>query len=203
MEPALDELDPLDWLVAAAARNDAPWARLVFALDRRCGQAVAAASEPIIAQMRLAWWRDVLEGRQAGKGEPLVEALRANSRFAAGAPALVRIVNGWEELATGGDEGLAPFAKERGGGLFAALGANADGEAPGALWALWDMGDGSPNAQAQARAMAHAPLPAGLPEPAQLLAMLARADVRHGRGRPPRFTPRLYMRLLQAQFLRF
>lgn len=175
--------------------------RLVLALDKRCGQAAQAASEPIIAQMRLAWWRDVLSDAQAGKGEPLVEALRSAPQFAGAAPHLGRIVDGWEEWAVGGAQALAASASARGGGLFHALGAAGESDRAGALWALWDMGGREPKALELAQKYMGQPLPRNLPASARILARLAQRGIANRRGRPIRFTPGLYLAVLRAQFL--
>ena len=34
--------------------------RVAFELDRRLARIVAATTEPMLGQMRLAWWRDIL-----------------------------------------------------------------------------------------------------------------------------------------------
>ncbi|MGQ7829136.1 hypothetical protein [Altererythrobacter sp. Z27] len=69
-----------------------------FALDRRLGQLVAKSSEPMLGQMRLAWWREAL-------GRPVVErpsgdaTLDAVSMHWDGAEeALLMLVEAWEEL---------------------------------------------------------------------------------------------------------
>lgn len=69
----------------------------VFALDTRLARIGAQTSEPIIAQVKLAWWRDQL-GRpreQWPRGEPLLALLASQGVAAAG---LVALVDGWEAL---------------------------------------------------------------------------------------------------------
>ena len=70
----------------------------MFELDRRLADIVAGSSEPMIGQLRLAWWRDVL-GKQPGdrpNGEPLVAAL--NTAWGAHSDGLVTLVDAWEGI---------------------------------------------------------------------------------------------------------
>ncbi len=69
----------------------------VLALDQRLSQLVRTSSEPILAQIKLAWWRERLqEGQERWpQGEPLLSLLR----LWPGEPAqLVPLVDGWECL---------------------------------------------------------------------------------------------------------
>ena len=83
----------------AAAR--AAWVALLV-LDQRLSRAVAGASEPLIGQIKLAWWRDRLREPASAwpRGEPLLTALAAFDNERA---ALEALVDGWEALL--GDEG--------------------------------------------------------------------------------------------------
>ncbi|MXO50484.1 hypothetical protein GRI42_04095 [Erythrobacter gaetbuli] len=70
----------------------------MFELDRRLAEIVAGSSEPMIGQLRLAWWRDVL-GRQPEdrpSGEPLVAAL--NTAWGAHSDGLETLVDAWEGI---------------------------------------------------------------------------------------------------------
>lgn len=79
-----------------AALRDAM--RTSLALDQRIGRIVAATSEPIMGQMRLAWWRDMLgiEPSARPRGDPVLDAIGAH--WAGGENALVELVDGWEVL---------------------------------------------------------------------------------------------------------
>lgn len=118
----------------------------MFALDRRLARIVAGTSEPILGQMRLAWWREML-GKPAAerpRGDRVVEAIGRDWTGREGA--LVALVDGWEhmlaETLTSGDvRGFAdgrgaPFAK------FAAMVDTPDRapecERAGRRWALAD-----------------------------------------------------------------
>jgi phytoene synthase len=91
------ELPPVLRLALAHAPGRSREATLaLFALDTRLAGFVRRGSEPLAAQMRLAWWRETLGSPPAGwpKGDPLLELLRgwrAPER-------LVALVDGWERL---------------------------------------------------------------------------------------------------------
>ncbi|MBB6122475.1 squalene/phytoene synthase family protein [Sphingobium subterraneum] len=208
----------MDWLVAAAARRNPLMLRRIFALDRKCGRIVLSVREPIIGQMRLAWWRDVLRDGTKGRGEPLADALRSASAFPACEDHLVRIVDGWEELCVAGDSGegweeaVTAFARLRGGGLFGAVGAAEEAIGPqnekaGAAWALWDLagqlgpGERRDIVLRQAASFALSADGRALPRPTRILALLSHKDVARGRPSPSHMTPGLYARVLRAQFL--
>jgi len=93
----------------------------LFALEARLGQAVRQASEPIMAQMRLAWWRDQFRLDPAAR-ERSDELVRALDLFAGEETSLVALVDGWEVLLSDrlDETSIADIAEGRGGG-FAAL----------------------------------------------------------------------------------
>ena len=106
-EPLIDTLPPL-WRLALAyapAVTRGKWLTLL-ALDVRLAGVVRAAREPILAQMRLAWWRDRLRDRAANwpKGEPLLAAMAC---WGDEHGALIALVDGWEALL-----GDAPLSAE-------------------------------------------------------------------------------------------
>ncbi|MCZ8369430.1 MAG: hypothetical protein O9293_05590 [Porphyrobacter sp.] len=120
-------------------------------LDRRLARIVARTQEPILGQMRLAWWREAL-GKpvtERPKGDAVLDGitLHWHGREAA----LVAMVDAWEVLVTA--EGIGPDEAERfgtgRGAFFAALGS--DDAAPeraarlaaaGRRWALADAAAG-------------------------------------------------------------
>ncbi len=82
----------------------------LMALNQRLAQMISQASEPLLAQMRLAWWRDALAKPpgQRPKGDPLLNAIGEIWR---GQEAALRsLVDGWEELLN--DAPLPPSAAE-------------------------------------------------------------------------------------------
>lgn len=69
----------------------------LLALDARLAGIVRAAREPIMGQLRLAWWRDMF-ARPVGDwpaGEPLLGLLRV---WSGETSALGALVDGWEEM---------------------------------------------------------------------------------------------------------
>lgn len=111
---------PLRLAVAYAPKGvREPWtALLVF--DHRLARAVAAASEPLLAQVKLAWWRDRMRTRAAQwpAGEPLLAALAG---FDAERDALEALVDAWEGLIGDepGETALAQLAQARAGAVAA------------------------------------------------------------------------------------
>lgn len=93
---ALPDAQRLAWAYANSASR-APLS-ILMALDLRLADIVRSIREPLLAQMRLAWWRDELakspEARP--KGEPLLESI--GEIWAGEEKALRALVDGWEEL---------------------------------------------------------------------------------------------------------
>lgn len=83
-------------LAYAPARLRDAWLALL-ALDARLATVVRSAREPVLGQLRLAWWRERLQSPavQWPEGEPLLALLRAwDDRHGM----LVSLVDGWENL---------------------------------------------------------------------------------------------------------
>lgn len=100
MDPAdlLDELPADRRLALAYAPKSARSAVLgLFLLDLRLSRIVSQAREPMLGQMRLAWWRDRLGEplERSPAGEPLLALLASWGEQRAG---LVPLVDGWEAL---------------------------------------------------------------------------------------------------------
>ncbi len=138
--------DPAIRLALAYARaSDRPVFEALFALDRRLADAVRQASEPIIAQMKLAWWRDRFAQDRAEwpKGEPLLERLAG---WDADVARLGMLVDGWEALLQEGaliDEAIAAFGEGRATAWSVAARTVHQGEASprydASLWAYADL----------------------------------------------------------------
>lgn len=148
IEEALLATLPLSQRLALAYAPSA--ARLptlaVFALDTRLAGLLRHSKEPMLAQLRLAWWRESLE-RDASEwpaGEPLLAALRSwNGQH----KALSALVDGWEAL-TGAaplpPEALAQMVEGRGaafGALASALGRPEEAQAAATIGRKWAMTD--------------------------------------------------------------
>ena len=166
-------------------------------LDRRLARIVARTTEPMLGQMRLAWWRDAL-GKPAAdrpRGDAVLDAVATH--WAGRETALIAMVDGWEVLInaeTLGPAEIAAFGAQR-GAFFGALHDDATPEvkhrvAAAALrWALADavtaVSDAGERAQMIETALAG--VGAGrLPKPLRGLAVLdalAMRALRRG-GRP-------------------
>ncbi|MGY6638316.1 MAG: hypothetical protein ACXIUO_14390 [Erythrobacter sp.] len=122
--------------------------QLALALDQRLGQLVARTSEPMLGQMRLAWWREALlqSPAQRPQGDAVLDGI--SQRWQGQTEPLVALVNGWEHLL--GDEPLGKAAalacgNARAGALLAALDIAPGGRAYEAtcaaalVWALADL----------------------------------------------------------------
>lgn len=169
----------------------------IFALDAHCGHLLRHSKEPMLAQMRLAWWREALARpvEDWPRGNPLFEHL---SVWAGEEQALIRLVEGWEYLT-----GEAPlpaaefehFAARRADafvGLARLIGAQeyaSSCRAAAYRWAVADLCQGltHPEERDHALSIARAldPSPIRLPRalrPLGVLDTLARLAIRRGGG---------------------
>jgi phytoene synthase len=76
--------DPDRWLSSRFVADPAARADLValYSLDNELAAIARKVSEPLVGEMRLAWWRESLEGLMAGgptRGHPVLEALKRAS----------------------------------------------------------------------------------------------------------------------------
>lgn len=149
------ELPPLARLALAYAPSGARPDWLTFlTLDARLAGVVRQAREPILAQMRLAWWRDRFTADPAGwpGGEPL---LRDLSGWGQHVRALGALVDGWEGLL-----GEAPLDE-------AVLESFAAGRVAALAALMGQLGTPDPGAAALARRWALADLALHLGNPAE------------------------------------
>ncbi len=94
----LESLPPLSRLALSYAPASAHQDWLTaLALDARLASVVQQAREPVLAQLKLAWWRDRLEQDVAARprGEPLLARL---AEWRCGGKAMIMLVNGWEAM---------------------------------------------------------------------------------------------------------
>jgi phytoene synthase len=82
LEGALSRGDPDRWLSSRFTAGETARRALVaiYAFDNELGRAPRAASTPIVAEMRLAWWREALEEIRSGvpvRRHPVALALSA------------------------------------------------------------------------------------------------------------------------------
>jgi 15-cis-phytoene synthase len=70
----------------------------VLALDHRLSQLVARTSEPMLGQMRLAWWREALQrpAAERPRGDVVLDAL--SDTWESQCEALIGMVDSWEHL---------------------------------------------------------------------------------------------------------
>lgn len=146
----LDQL-PLPQRLALAYSPAAARERLLafFAFDARLGAAIRQSSEPLAAQIRLAWWRDQLR-LEADKRERADMHVAALDSLAGMRRALFALVDGWELLL--GEEiaekAIRDFAVSRGDALAALAKLAGASDAPeavakaGTRWALADLAAG-------------------------------------------------------------
>lgn len=168
----------------------------LFALDTRLASLVRGLREPMLGQLRLAWWREQLTRSpgQRATGEPVLAALAAWSDCSA----LVALVDGWEVLtdpAALDASRVAEFAEGRArawAGLAQVLGLDVQqaGTAHRAAcgWALADLGarlsDEGGRAAASRQAAVHDWTPAALPRSLRPLAVLHGLSARSRGVRP-------------------
>ncbi len=148
-KPETSELPDLQQLVLAYARpaDRGAW-HAFFALDTQLASLVRKATEPLLGQVRLAWWRDRLQEDVEiwPRGNPVLSSI-ANS-WASYAAGLAPLVDGWEHLLAEppiGPSDIEGFAAGRGQALAAlseVAGADEYREAAllaGTRWALADL----------------------------------------------------------------
>ncbi len=121
--------------------------RIFLELDMRMGRIVAGTSEPMLGQMRLAWWRDELGKPAADRpsGDAVLDGI--GEYWAGRESALCSLVDGWEYMlapAPMGEGDAAGFANGRAQALMAVYDGESRAnpaafEAAAATWAYADM----------------------------------------------------------------
>lgn len=104
-------------------------AETFFALDRRLARIVGRTSEPMLGQMRLAWWREMLQMPPAERpgGDAVLD--RIGLHWAGDEGLLLKLVDGWELLLAApplGDDAIESFAGARAAPLAAIAGPQPD-----------------------------------------------------------------------------
>ena len=138
-------LPPVHRLALAYAPKGPARAGLgLLALDARLAGVVRSAREPVLGQLRLAWWRERLVDQGAPRGEQLLGLLAPWGEHRAG---LIALVNGWEAML--GEAPLEPAAlaalaggrAEAVASLVKVSGAQVSGESAHRLATGWALGD--------------------------------------------------------------
>ncbi len=127
-----------------------PLLTLFLLLDRRIEDIILNMNEAMIAQIKLAWWRDTIKLDVKPKGEPLVKMIEDIQNQYCDLDvtnALISHINGWEYLILNeeslSNDDLYRYATERGGAFFSLI-ATACGQTElrqgyrdlGCIWAL-------------------------------------------------------------------
>lgn len=206
-ESLLEALPPLHRLALAYAPARARMPTLaLLALDQRLAGIVRHSHEPMLAQLRLAWWREQLKADAAGwpAGEPLLAALRSWQGRQSG---LVALVDGWE-LLTGpaplGAAALDGFADGRGDAFVALAEVIGARDAPaivreaGRAWALADLAVNVGHAEERqtATALAEGEAAPRLSRAMRVLTVLDGLARRRLRGLPPSLLAAMRLGLL-------
>ena len=163
----------------------------LLTLDHRLATILRQGGEPVIAQIKLAWWRDRLgENPDAWPpGEPLLQALRG---WPESPSSLVALVDGWEALLAEDltMAGIEEFAagRARAWQALAPAGSGEQAQQAASEWALADLALHLGEAEAGAArrlALAVKPLDIRLPRalrPLAVLRGLARRALERGSG---------------------
>lgn len=148
MTVADSDLSPIARLAIAYARAELrPAFALLLSFDNRLSEIVGRASEPMIAQMKIAWWNDAIarEPQTRPKGEPVFQALSELTVPGVDA-AMQQLLDAWGLLLSVDDwtaEVLDSFARLRSEAIFGSFAAwiasKDDVSAIGEGWALADL----------------------------------------------------------------
>ena len=120
--------------------------RIFFELDARLARIIAATTEPMLGQMRLAWWRDMLNNPigERPSGDVVLDGI--GRHWEGREPELIALVDGWEHMLAPApmvEDDAVGFAKGRSAGIIAALSAvhapEPALEAAALIWAFADM----------------------------------------------------------------
>ena len=176
--PNTETLPPeIELALAYTARVYRPALRIFFELDLRFARILSGTNEPMLGQMRLAWWRETLSKPlgERPSGDAVLDAI--GEHWAGREEHLQKLVDGWENLLAEpplGAEDARAFVSGRAGAMAGAFGDQA-GE--------WD----ASGANNVARYWAFADLAANvsLDEEREMLVSLALEQTRPSRLRAP------------------
>ncbi|MEO1731598.1 MAG: squalene/phytoene synthase family protein [Pseudomonadota bacterium] len=165
--------------------------RIFLEFDARLARIVSATTEPMLGQIRLAWWRDALGMAVSDRpaGDQVLDAI--GTHWAGAEEPFVALVDAWEEMLSEpplSKEAAIAFAKGRGAGLAgisllaeAKDNIQAEVQKAGQVWALADAL--SHIAEASERDMLlglarELPAPGRLPNPYRGIAVLGSLSLR-------------------------
>lgn len=181
--------------IAYARRHHRDAIDAILRLDRNLGRAVSQANEPIVGQIRLAWWRDALVAPLEARppGNPVLDAI--SLVFDSKSERLVALIDGWESLLlaeTLTEQSIEPFVHGRSQAWCLAAEHMSSGDLPEVVdasarfWALADLLTGLGDERERSVILSIAER---LPEPSRLsrdlrplsiLAALARRAIAQG-----------------------
>ncbi|MEP2989016.1 MAG: squalene/phytoene synthase family protein [Parasphingorhabdus sp.] len=148
MESVNDSLNPLKLLILSyAKKEDRRKFEFLFAFDSRLAEVIRSTSEPLIGQMRLTWWRDILTkvADDRPEGEPLVELFNNIEHEGLFVSHLSALLDGWEIMLDDfpwDDRQFENYALNRGVGFFGFASSKPELSDEhikiAKLWALWD-----------------------------------------------------------------
>ncbi len=176
IEAELKARDRDRWLACLYAPASArPGLIALMALDLELAQLVVTTTEPMLGEIRLAWWRERLEELDEGKvpAQPLLAALKAHALPMVSGAALAGLEDRWIDML--GHDGVTD-AHVAGGGYFFALAARllgGDVVAADLLGRAWVRGEALPGRTA------------GVLRPLRGLAALALRDALRARAGQP------------------
>lgn len=150
--------------LAAASSRSADYEKwlVLLTLDTTLAAAIARAREPLLAQIRLAWWREQLSA--ANLGVPAVDPLlqKVRREWSGETDSLAALVEGWEALAVADADDTAwvsRFAHGRAEAcrgmarLLAKKGEEAGCGAAGKLWAYAEIATAYPDPEVRSEAL--------------------------------------------------
>lgn len=188
---------PVELALAHCPADLRPAAQAAFALDARLAKFVAQANEPLVAQLRLAWWREQLAmpRNQRARGDEILDGISASwADFGHG---LVELVDGWEQMLADPPlpvEAVRAWLAGRAevfSGLAKLAGCEGDADAARHAGETWALGDLLQRVSPEECADLIAALPDAAPHPEKLprrlrhltiLGSLGRRAIRRGGG---------------------
>jgi phytoene synthase len=208
------DLDPDRHLALAYAPAEArPALEALWRLDVTLGAVVARRREPMVARIRLAWWREALQRLDGAPPppEPVLQALAAHVLPSGiGGAALAELEEGWSLLLAEGPldaEALRSYGERRGGLFFRhsarLLGEAAAVEQAGARWALVDLARHSTRLEEEAAARRAAAAIEAEPawpkrlRPLAMLSLLAGRDLERSGPYEQQGSPARMLRLIR------
>mgnify|MGYP001209812577 CR=1 FL=1 len=92
------ELTEVTRVALASAAKHRSLFRATFGLYTLLGRVVLGSNEPIVSQIRLAWWRDKLQALSAGALDRDPLAALIQSSWGKDTSSLINLIDGWESV---------------------------------------------------------------------------------------------------------